>query len=119
MNAPAQLPPIIIQRGVSWEITVALRDPDTREPVDLGGCTVYAQARQQPWRTGGLFIELAPTITDAEGGEITLAMSRTVSAECSVGEYRWDMFLRLPSDAVDMIIENSEMRVVQPATIPE
>jgi hypothetical protein len=78
-----------IYRGITFAPdTIAVLDEDA-EVVDLSGCTLYAQARA--WGFRSPVIDLAPTITTAADGIVTIALTDEETAALVPGVYRWDL----------------------------
>lgn len=88
---------LTIHAGTSegWVFTIYDDSVDPAVVVDLTGMTVAAQVRT---RTGELVLDLAPSITDAAGGEITISLSRTDTLNLTEGRYLWDLIINNGSD---------------------
>ena len=69
-----------------WVFTVK----ESGTVVDLTGFTVAAQVRD---RNGTLVLDLAPSITDAAGGQIAISLASTVTAGLAAGRYFWDLVI--------------------------
>jgi hypothetical protein len=87
---------IEIVRGLDWgPVTIVCRDAASAI-VDLTGWSVEAHARKT--RCGTLFYNLAPTISDPTGGEITIpTITAAVSDQLCRGRYGWDLVLITPA----------------------
>jgi hypothetical protein len=64
------------------------------EPVDLTGWTVEAKAALTPG--GAAEFNLTPTVTNAEGGEVTIERTDEQTALFPVGRFGWDLVFTTP-----------------------
>jgi hypothetical protein len=64
------------------------------EAVDLTGWTAYADVRVKPG--AAVVFGLAPAISDAAAGEITLGKTDEQTAALTPGRYKWDLILETP-----------------------
>ena len=93
-----------------WKPAVAITEPTgtylphgaaggtatiTDNPVDLTGFTAESTVRRTENPSAELYIDLAPTITDFTGGEITIpAMTHTQTGALEfTGNFKWDLVL--------------------------
>jgi len=60
--------------------------------IDLTGWVVFAKSRN----SYGQLIDLAPTITNAVAGQITIALTQTKTDSFNIGEQQWDMTFQKP-----------------------
>jgi len=79
----------------------------TNHPVDLTTYTPEAQVRRQPF--GGLVLTLDTSVTDAAGGEITIASmtgdeTRVIESH---GNFNWDLVLSTASDRFGPYVKGS------------
>lgn len=87
---PASLD-IAVYKGAAFDLVMVCKDEDG-VVVDLTGYTAYAEIRAD--EDGAVILNLAPTITDATGGEITIAKTAAQTASLTAGRYRWDLLLK-------------------------
>ncbi len=83
-----------IYHGITFGPVVITCSDDDEVAVDLTNWLVYAEARID-FRTP--MFDLAPTVTDATAGEITLALTDEQTAALPVGNFRWDLILENPA----------------------
>ena len=87
---PAELNFSIHKGATLGPLVFFCRDADCN-PTDLTGSSAYAEVRadaQSP-----VIFDLAPTVTDAAAGEITIERTdeQTAAISASSGEYAWDL----------------------------
>ncbi len=79
-------------RGCTFDVLEIQTLDANGDPVDLTGFTVYAEVRATPG--GAVIIDLAPTITDAANGKVTIAeIDDETTFTYTPGSYRWDFLL--------------------------
>lgn len=64
-------------------------------PVDLTGWTVEGKAAASPGAAAAF--DLAPSVTDADDGEVTLTRTDEQTAVLTVGRYGWDLVFTDPA----------------------
>jgi len=81
---------ITITKGTTFKAIVLTINPD--DPLDLTGWSAFAEVRASSG--GSVVLDLAPSITDAAGGEITLTtLTDEQTALLPAGNYQWDLLL--------------------------
>ena len=83
-----------IYRFCDFTQTFSCKDVDGAA-FSLSGWSVEAQIRRAIG-AAGLIMDLAPEITSASGGEITISLTAEQTQGLSEGKYRWDMVLITP-----------------------
>lgn len=81
-----------------------LRDAD-EEPIPLNGSSVAAQIRTTP--EAKLLANLAPVISDAEDGEISLSIAADVVAGIPPGGHGWDLILTDANGRKSLLLSGS------------
>jgi hypothetical protein len=94
-RAPAPVH-IIIYEGLSYGPHIITCLDSAGAPVDLTGYTPYAQVRDPD--TGTLKLDLAPVVSDAAAGQITMNPSDEDTTDAPHGKWKWDLILKDSSD---------------------
>lgn len=74
-------------RGEDGELTVTM-DPET----DITGWTITFFVKTAEEASGDPLLEVAATITDAEAGVFTVALTAAQTAGLDAGKYRYDIW---------------------------
>ncbi len=85
---------ITVYRGVDFVETYTLTEDSVA--VNLTGWSVKAHVRRTA--SGPLVFDIAPTITTAVSGIVTIDISATNTRSLDVGTYYWDMIFNNGSD---------------------
>jgi hypothetical protein len=85
-----------IYRGVEFGPKKFVFKDGAGTPVDLTGLEAKAVARKNV--NGPEDINLAPEVTDAEAGEVTMAMPTDTVMTLPAGDFFWDMTFERVSD---------------------
>ena len=82
-----------ISRGAACEpLVITIKDKTLQTPIDFTGYRAFAYIKHAP--TEDLILDLAPNVTNAAGGEITIpAISPAVTSTIPAGSYKWDLVL--------------------------
>jgi hypothetical protein len=84
--------------------------------VDLTGYTAHAEIRENA--SGAVKLDLAPTISDATAGEITISRTDEQTDGAAAGKWKWDLVLENPSgDLIGPIVEGNAS-IISPITQP-
>ena len=98
-----------------FSYTLTWEDDDG--PMDLSGWGVEAMVRHP--LGGALIVDLAPEITDAGAGEISISITDEQTAELTPGTYRWDLILITPAGERLPPVLAGKATVRTPQTHPE
>jgi hypothetical protein len=90
---PAELN-LTLYRGTTFAQTFTCKDSNL-VVVNLTGWSAYAQVRTDPQKH--LVLDLAPTITDPTGGEVSISFTDEETALMVPGDFVWDFVLERPS----------------------
>lgn len=86
---------LTIWKGITFGPEVMTLHDGDDQPVDLTGWSVYAHVRH---KLGGyVILDLAPQITDAAAGEITIEVDYTLPRTLQAGSYLWDLIVEPPT----------------------
>lgn len=77
------------KQGDGIEATITLRDHETKEPIDLTGCTVKAQIRD----SNKALVAEPIIFVDAEG---KIEISSGDTSEWKIGRHAWDIRITPP-----------------------
>lgn len=106
---------LTLTKRCTFEAIVIVCKDSGGSPVNLSGYTVKAEVRTVPAAT--LFIDLAPTITNAGAGEITIpAINDETTDTYAVGGYQWDMLLEETGTDNRQRILAGAFQVINPIT---
>ncbi len=105
-----------IYRTCDFNAVFVMQD-DAGAAFDLTGWTVEAMMRDA--RNGELILDLAPTVTDAAAGEITIAISAEDTAELAVKSGVWDMILITPESLRLPPTISDKCSITNPVTRPD
>lgn len=89
---PANLD-LTIWRGITFDPVIFNIKDGSGNPINLSGWSVFANSRNGT----GKLIDLAPTITSAATGQVTISLSKTQTALFNSGEQYWDMIFQKPT----------------------
>ncbi len=81
---------LTIYTGFQFQKTIRLKDA-TGEFIDLTGYTPFAEVREN--RSSAVVLDLAPTITDATSGEVTIDIADETTDALTKGAFVWDLML--------------------------
>ena len=82
---------LTLYRGTDFSVIITCQD-SAAAAVDLTGCTFVGHVRSIP--SGSLIKSLAPAVTDASAGEITITLTDTETLAIAAGDYVWDLFMQ-------------------------
>lgn len=85
---------ITIERGLTFGPIVFAAKDTLGAAVNLTGWLAYAHVRKSP--LGVLIASLAPTISSAAAGEITITLTDEQTLLLATGSYVWDLALEAP-----------------------
>lgn len=85
---------IDINRGVSFGPLVFICEDIDALPVNLTGWIPYASVRRKPG--GPLVLDLAPAITDAASGQVTIFFTDEQTRIMAPGSFMWDLLFQQP-----------------------
>ena len=88
---PATLNLSMVAGATFGPVTMTFKDGDGN-PINLTGWSVWAEARIH-----ATVINLAPTITDAAGGVVTISMTDEQTSLFEANQLNWDIMLENPS----------------------
>lgn len=94
---------LFIDQGSNFETTINLADDDTNSPQNLSGVIVTSQIRKSMLSENAA-ATFQCSVTNANDGEITLAMSAANTANLKFGTYFFDVRL-LSSGNYSRLIE--------------
>lgn len=81
---------ITIKQNEDYTKYLHLQYADTGEPLDLTGCSVYSQMRDQP---NGTLVATATTSMNAASGDIWVTYASSATGTLTPGEYGFDVWL--------------------------
>lgn len=84
---------LTIWRGITFDPVIFNVKDGSGNAVNLAGWQVFAKSRNGT----GKLIDLAPTITSAATGQVTISFSSTQTASFNEGEQYWDMVFQKPT----------------------
>jgi hypothetical protein len=90
---PANLP-LIAYRGTSFGQKFICKDSN-QVIVDINGWTAFALVRVAPQKH--IVLDLAPTITNGAGGEVSISFTDEQTLLFPPGEFVWDFVLQRPT----------------------
>ena len=106
-----------IKRGVSFILTITVRDAN-EDPIDLTGATARAEVRSRAAKAATLILDLAPTISDATGGVISINVPPAQTADLEPGVGKWDLLLDMPGGDTLEVIPTEDITIAATATEP-
>lgn len=106
-----------IYRGASFILTITVQDADGF-PVDLTGATVRAQVHTRAAKSSAMILDLAPAITDAVNGVITINRSAAVTAVLEPQSGVWDLMVTTAAGDTLLIVPTEEITISALATPP-
>ena len=84
---------LTIYRGITLDPVIFNVKDGTGAAINLSGWQVFAKSRNG----NGKVIDLAPVITNAASGQVTISLDGTATAAFSSGDNRWDMIFQKPT----------------------
>jgi hypothetical protein len=87
---PATLRLTLITGTTFGPVVITCKDSEDAA-VDLTGWSAFAEVRQSV--NAAVVLDLAPEVTDAAAGEITIALSDEDTADLTPGSFVWDLIL--------------------------
>lgn len=106
-----------LYRGASFILTIAVTDP-AGDPVDLTGATARAEIRTRAAKASSLILDLAPSITDAAGGIITINVPAATTAVLEPQTGKWDLLVETSGGDTLLIVPTEEINISALATEP-
>lgn len=89
MSCDPTLVNLEIHKGATYgPLIIRLKDSQNL-PVDLTGWSVWAEVRSDS--AAAVALDLAPTISDALTGEVTISKTDEQTAALTAGTYLWDL----------------------------
>ena|SRR5437867_4880898 len=105
---------LTLTKRCTFESVVLVMKDANSNPVNITGYTVAAQVRDIPG--GTVVINLAPTITNAAGGEVTIPLIDDETTDTyTAGSYQWDLLLEDGSDNRQRVLAGS-FSILNPIT---
>ena len=93
---------ITIEQGASYSTSVTVSDA-TGNATNLTGYTASAQLRKSYYSTSA--VNFTVNITNAAGGEITLILSPSTTADLTPGRYMYDLLITSPTSVKTRVVE--------------
>jgi hypothetical protein len=97
---------ILIQQGADYIETIVIKVKETGIPVDLTGCTIRGQVREDYSSTTALCTFVVEN-TDLANGKFTLTLSAATTAALSFERGVYDVEIQYPSGRVDRALQGS------------
>lgn len=107
-----------IYRGASFILSITVQDSDGN-PVDLTGATARAEVRSRAAKSATLILDLAPAITNAAGGVITINVSGDDTAALEPGAGKWDLVVETAGGDTLLVVPTEDITIEALATAPE
>lgn len=108
---------LTIYKGLTFPALVITAKDSLGVVQNLTGWSVYAELRENP--SQALLLNLAPTITNAVAGEITVpAIAYAVTGTLAEGNDVWDLVLQNPAGQRLGPMIGGSVAVVKPVTQP-
>lgn len=85
----------LVKQSETFRRSYIFRNGQTKEVLDLTGCTAYAQMRTKP---GGDLIAAATCSIDTAIGRVTALWSSVQTAAINPGTYYFDVWLKCDDD---------------------
>lgn len=80
---------IVIEQGFDFDTSFQLEDTRTNSPLDLTGTTTSGQLRKHYGSTSK--VSFASTVSNAEGGVVTISLTGTQTLDLKPGRYVYDV----------------------------
>ena len=80
---------IVIEQGFDFDTSFQLEDTRTNSPLNLTGTTTTGQLRKHYGSTSK--VSFASTVSNAEGGVITISLTGAQTVELKPGRYVYDV----------------------------
>lgn len=84
---------VVVDCGIDFSATFGLEDIYTNSALNLVGFGVSAQMRKHYGSSS--YVSFASTISDSEGGKITISLTDTETLSIKPGRYVFDVILTL------------------------
>ena len=93
---------LTVEQGASYSTTVTVNGSNG-SPTNLTNYTVAAQLRKSYYSSTA--IDFTVSISDAAGGEITMALSSANTANLTPGRYVYDLLITSPTSVKTRVVE--------------
>lgn len=81
----------VVKQSETFRRSYIFRNPETKQILDLTGCTAYSQMRDKP---GGVLVKSAVSTIDVSLGRATVLWSKDKTASIPPGVYYFDVWLK-------------------------
>ena len=107
---------IVVYEGLAYGPLVIRCLDENGAGVDLTGFSAHAEVRENA--SGAVKLDLAPTISDATAGEITISLTDEQTDGAAAGKWKWDLVIEnAAGDLIGPIVEGNAS-IISPITQP-